>query len=230
MLEETQTEIVIHRSRFISCVRKVDTQQEVRSFLSERRTLHAQANHNVWAYILDQSSGNLYNSDDGEPRGTAGSPVLAVLRSHSLEWVMIVVTRYFGGIKLGTDGLIEAYRSAASCVVDASKRVLFSPYCRFGFCIPYPEWNTLKNRIKNLGIADQNFKVEFLEWIRVELSVPLKLADAVQQVIASFSQRLQRSNTIAGGYPIQAVEKANGTDVFFLAENLQKDRIDHHIG
>lgn len=223
MLEETQTEIVIHRSRFIACARKTDTQEEVRSFLSERRNLHPQANHNVWAYILDQSSGRTYDSDDGEPRGTAGPPVMGVLRSNSLEWVMVVVTRYFGGILLGRDGLIEAYRSSTLSVLEASKIVLFSPHVCFRFCIPYPEWSILKNRVKNLGILEENFKVEFLERIHVELTVPLKLADAVQQVFASFSQTLTPSHEIAGDYPALPFGKASYGDILFLTENHQND-------
>ena len=103
--------IVEKKSKFISTVRPVTSDEEAQSFLAEMRSKYSDATHNVYAYVIDENNIFRY-SDDGEPGGTAGMPVLDTIRKEGLVDVAVVVTRYFGGTLLGTGGLVHAYGAA----------------------------------------------------------------------------------------------------------------------
>ncbi len=121
-----QAEFIERRSRFIATVKPVRTEGESLSLIEQTKSRYHDASHNVYAYIISDNNICRY-SDDGEPSGTAGIPVLDVLRKEGLTDVAIVVTRYFGGILLGGGGLVRAYGASAKCGVDAGgiiKRVL----------------------------------------------------------------------------------------------------------
>lgn len=117
---EATAEYTEKRSRFIAQVRPVHTEDEALAFLAEVRARHPQARHNVYAYVVRENNQSRY-SDDGEPSGTAGLPLLNVLTKQNLTDVALVVTRYFGGILLGAGGLARAYgKSAAEGVLAAT--------------------------------------------------------------------------------------------------------------
>ncbi len=111
-------EMIERRSRFIAHVLPVQTEQEALAFINALRSEYYDATHNVYAYIIDENNICRY-SDDGEPSGTAGIPVLDVLRKENLTNLCVVVTRYFGGILLGGGGLVRAYGASAKLGVDA---------------------------------------------------------------------------------------------------------------
>ncbi|GEN33396.1 MULTISPECIES: YigZ family protein [Aneurinibacillus] len=117
---EGQTEIEINRSRFISYVKRVTTQEEAVAFIQEIKKKHWDATHNCSAYIVGEHDQFQKMDDDGEPSGTAGKPILEVIKKKGLKDTAIVVTRYFGGIKLGAGGLIRAYGKSASAGVRAA--------------------------------------------------------------------------------------------------------------
>lgn len=119
---DASDEMIEKKSRFIGYCRPVKTQDEAIDFINEIRALHRQATHNVYAYILREDNIMRY-SDDGEPAGTAGVPVLEVLKKEGLTDVCVVVTRYFGGVLLGAGGLVRAYGKTAKLGVDAAVRV-----------------------------------------------------------------------------------------------------------
>ncbi|GAB3206753.1 YigZ family protein [Marinactinospora thermotolerans] len=112
-------ELDIRKSRFICALARVGDEDEARAFIAERRKLHWNANHNCTAYVIGPDGRIQRSSDDGEPSGTAGVPMLEVLRHRELTDTVAVVTRYFGGIKLGAGGLIRAYGNSVSAAVDA---------------------------------------------------------------------------------------------------------------
>lgn len=114
-----QDEFTERRSRFIGCAIPVTTEEEALAFISEQKTAYWDASHNVYAYLLREGQIRRY-SDDGEPQGTAGIPVLEVLQKSGLTDVAVVVTRYFGGILLGAGGLVRAYSHGAKLAVDAA--------------------------------------------------------------------------------------------------------------
>ena len=117
---EAAQEFVERRSRFIGYAKPVRTEEEALAFLEEIRTRHWDATHNVFAYSLRQGNLRRY-SDDGEPQGTAGVPVLDVLQKSGVTDAVLVVTRYFGGVLLGAGGLVRAYSHAASLALQAGE-------------------------------------------------------------------------------------------------------------
>lgn len=117
---EAAQEFVERRSRFIGYAKPVRTEEEALAFLEEIRTRHWDATHNVFAYSLRQGNLRRY-SDDGEPQGTAGIPVLDVLQKSGVTDAVLVVTRYFGGVLLGAGGLVRAYSHAASLALQAGE-------------------------------------------------------------------------------------------------------------
>ena len=113
-------EFVVKKSRFIGHIRPVTSSDEAVQFINEVKSKHWDATHNVYAYILRDGQIKRY-SDDGEPQGTAGIPVLDVLQKENLTDCAVVVTRYFGGIMLGAGGLVRAYSHGAKIAVDAGE-------------------------------------------------------------------------------------------------------------
>ena len=111
-------EVEIKKSRFICALARVDSEDAARGFIAERRKEHWSASHNCTAYVLGEDGGVQRSSDDGEPGGTAGVPMLEVLRHRRITDTVAVVTRYFGGTKLGAGGLIRAYGNSVSAAVE----------------------------------------------------------------------------------------------------------------
>ena len=109
-----ETEIILEKSRFVTYSTHVESENEARAFLSEIKKAHPFATHVVYAFIADKTGNVVRFSDDGEPQGTAGLPVLEVLKNKGLFETAVAVVRYFGGIKLGAGGLTRAYASSAS--------------------------------------------------------------------------------------------------------------------
>ena len=118
-----ESEIVIQKSRFITYVNRAETEEEAQDFINNIKEKHKSANHNCSAYIIGEHDNIQKANDDGEPSGTAGVPMLEVLKKQGLQDTVVVVTRYFGGIKLGGGGLIRAYGKATTEGIDAAKVV-----------------------------------------------------------------------------------------------------------
>lgn len=135
---ETQTEKIIEKSRFLTTSRHVESEDEAREFIAETSKKYADATHNCYAYISDKLGNFLRFSDDGEPQGTAGMPILEVIKSKRLVEVAVVVTRYFGGIKLGAGGLLRAYSGCAAENLDAAAKVLYETCSELKVTVDYP--------------------------------------------------------------------------------------------
>ncbi len=123
-----QTEVVIKKSRFIAILQPVETLPEAEAALAAIRRAYPDATHHCFAFRLGPTGQPYRFSDDREPSGTAGKPIYQVLEKYELSDVLLVVVRYFGGIKLGTGGLVRAYRQAAEQVVQAAEIVEKTPY------------------------------------------------------------------------------------------------------
>jgi uncharacterized YigZ family protein len=129
-------ETVVNRSRFVCTLYRVATDAEARERISAHRKAHWDATHNCTAYVLDGGQ-SARSNDDGEPAGTAGVPMLEVLRGRDLTDVLAVVTRYFGGVKLGAGGLVRAYGAAVSAAVDAAGTVTLAQWPRLSVRVDY---------------------------------------------------------------------------------------------
>ena len=137
-----EREIIEKKSRFIAKVVRVNSEEEAAEKLAEIKKEHRDARHNVFAYRIANSSERF--SDDGEPSGTAGVPILNILRGESLENILVVVTRYFGGILLGTGGLVRAYSTAAKEAILASKKIEMKLCSEYEILIDYNYYDILQ--------------------------------------------------------------------------------------
>lgn len=116
----TEIELIINKSRFIAQINRAETEEEALEFIKQIKKKHYNATHNCSCYIIGPDKMIQKQNDDGEPSGTAGIPMIEVLRKNNLTDTVVVVTRYFGGIKLGASGLIRAYSQAVSEAIKAS--------------------------------------------------------------------------------------------------------------
>jgi uncharacterized YigZ family protein len=118
--EYGENEIIIERSRFIAHVHRAETEEQAQEFIQQIKKKHWDATHNCSAYLIGENNQIQKANDDGEPSGTAGVPILEVLKKKNLKDTVVVITRYFGGIKLGAGGLIRAYGKATSEGINAT--------------------------------------------------------------------------------------------------------------
>ena len=138
-LEAVETEIRVVNSRFIASLSPANSVEEARAFLMETKKRFPDATHHVPAFIIGHGQSIISHcTDDGEPQGTAGRPALAVLQGSGLGNVVVVVTRYFGGTKLGTGGLVKAYGEAVKAVLELVKPAALVPTTTLMFSLPYP--------------------------------------------------------------------------------------------
>lgn len=136
----------IKKSTFIALLYKVDSVETVNEYLKQVRMEYKDARHYCYAYIIDNKR---KFSDDAEPGGTAGLPIMEVLNKHNLNYVLCIVVRYFGGIKLGAGGLVRAYTKATSNVIEESNMVTLIPGYEVKIIIDYDKQKELENIIKN---------------------------------------------------------------------------------
>jgi len=142
-----QSSFIERKSEFITYVAPVNTEDEALQFINGIRKKNYTATHNCFAYIIGESSMIQRSSDDGEPSGTAGIPILEVLRKEGLTNTVIVVTRYFGGIMLGAGGLIRAYSEGASSGISAAGIVTIKPYAVFNISIDYTYLGKIQHEV-----------------------------------------------------------------------------------
>lgn len=167
---------VIERSKFICHLRGVNDEDEAKNFIAEIRKKHALATHNCYAFVADSLGNVMKYSDDGEPQGTAGLPMLEVLKNRKIFHTAAVVTRYFGGIKLGAGGLVRAYADSVSRALDGASVVL-NRLVKVGSLVlsyeQYPKFLQLAER-ESVRIERTDFSDEVL----LTLAVPVKEYEA----------------------------------------------------
>lgn len=135
--QDGQAEIVIKGSRFICHLKRVNTEDEAKNFIADIKKIHKKATHNCSAYLIGETDLIQRAHDDGEPSGTAGVPMLEVLKKNELHFIVAVVTRYFGGTKLGAGGLIRAYGSAVSNALNEVGIIMHTKRMQVLVSVPY---------------------------------------------------------------------------------------------
>ncbi len=150
VLCESKAEFTERRSRFIGYCKPVTTEQEAVDFINSKRSEHWNATHNVYAYSLRDGNIKRY-SDDGEPSGTAGMPVLDVIVKNGVFDVCVVVTRYFGGVLLGTGGLVRAYSQGAKVALEAGKVALMQSCAVCTAGCSYNQYGKVSSLIADIG-------------------------------------------------------------------------------
>ena len=165
-------EYIVEKSTFIGYAKPIKTEEEAIEFINEIKKKHKDATHNVWAYTIGENMNIQRYSDDGEPQGTAGIPTLEVIKKEALRDVVVVVTRYFGGIKLGAGGLVRAYTKGAKVGIEAGIVIEKVKYSEVKIKIEYTQLGRIQNEIMNLGfkVKDTIYSedVELIVYVRNE--------------------------------------------------------------
>lgn len=177
-----EAEYVEKKSRFLAYLQPVDTEDTAEAFVTEIRRAHPDARHHVFAWVFPDTE---RCSDDGEPSGTAGQPVLSVLHRRGFSRVVAVVVRYFGGVLLGAPGLVRAYGHAVSLAADAADPVVLCLCKLYTFSCGYTELSALERLARRMGhVCD----ISYTETVTFQLTVPEEGADAFQREVTECSR------------------------------------------
>lgn len=190
---ENSDEFIEKKSKFIGYVKPVKTQEEATEFINKIKSKHWDATHNVYAYVLQENNIQRY-SDDGEPSGTAGVPVLDVILKRNLVDVCVVVTRYFGGTLLGAGGLVRAYSHGSKIAVEAGNIITMAPCSILKVCVDYSFYDRL-----NILLNDFSANVEdtqFSDNVSVTFSIKQEKTADLQNKLTDLSNGLYKLNEI----------------------------------
>lgn len=177
VMRAASDEYIINKSRFIGHAAPVTTPEEALAFLEKIRAEHRDATHNCYAYIIGQNAGIMRYSDDGEPGGTAGMPIIEVMKARAVVDCAVVVTRYFGGILLGAGGLVRAYSHTCALALNAAGVCEMHPTSRW-FCeVPYGLWDRVRYRLDSLPVILEGS--EFSSSVAFTFSVKTENSDFV---------------------------------------------------
>lgn len=192
--EDFIAEEEIKKSRFICHLKRVYTEEEARAFISEIKKEHHKANHNCSAFTLGDRQEIQRSSDDGEPSGTAGVPMLEILKKREITNVCAVVTRYFGGIKLGAGGLIRAYAGSVGHALDQVGLVKFVTQEQLILTLDYGNYDGLQRFLSSQGLVIS--ESEFLSDVTVKLFIDL---DKTEQLLADLVEQFSGKISAAKG-------------------------------
>ena len=187
--EDGQVQEEIKKSRFICHIKRVTTEDEAREFINTIKKEHYKATHTCSAFILGERSEMKRSSDDGEPSGTAGVPMLGVLGNHQLTNVCAVVTRYFGGIKLGAGGLIRAYAGSVALAIKEIGSVHIKEQLGLRLTLSYSQYQELPNFLKAKQLQEQD--TAFTDQIQTTIFVDKDDKDSViESLIELFNGKI----------------------------------------
>lgn len=143
-----EDDIVIERSRFIGYAQRVTTEEEATAFIAMIKKKHWDATHNCSAFVIGENDQIQRSSDDGEPSGTAGKPILECIKKNGVKDTVVVVTRYFGGIKLGAGGLVRAYTAGTVTALKAARIVIHTLHQKISVNVDYHWWGKVENELR----------------------------------------------------------------------------------
>ena len=185
--QKASAEQTIERSRFIAHVCPVKTREEAERFIAQIRRQYRDATHNVPAMVLGDKMQVQWASDDGEPQGTSGAPMVQMLVKEELTNLVIVVTRYFGGIKLGTGGLVRAYTSSAKLGLEAAGICAVEEQVKLTYAVEYP----LLSKLQNIAAApDGGFSIadiRYTEVVELDLTCQTEAEDQVRALLTNLT-------------------------------------------
>ncbi|MGI6252765.1 MAG: IMPACT family protein [Aminivibrio sp.] len=181
--KELEIEVKIRKSRFISHIRIPRSEEEAREKLKKIQLSHKQATHNCWAYRIGYESVMEHFSDDGEPAGTAGKPILGALLRNDVTNCIIVITRYFGGTKLGVRGLIEAYGNCAEEALNAAGRRRRRPRYTYEITMPYDMTGHLQRLLAACETDDNYTNIAYEAEVTALCRVPQVYAEVMNDTL-----------------------------------------------
>lgn len=179
--ENGTAELIIKKSQFICTLARTETEAEAKAFIAEIKTKHRKATHNCFAYMIGLNDEIQRESDNGEPSGTAGVPILEVLKNLELHNVCAVVTRYFGGIKLGAGGLIRAYSNVTSHAIETVGIVKKVVQTELALTVSYSAFGKLQNYLENkqINLLDTHFATEVTALVAIDTPQVKEFSDQV---------------------------------------------------
>lgn len=181
---EFRTEYIIEKSRFIATIAPVSTEEEAQAFIQRISKEFWDATHNCTAYAIGPRQEQQRSSDNGEPSGTAGKPMLEVLKKTTITNVAVVVTRYFGGIKLGAGGLIRAYSHSVAKAVQEGPKLLIAPRQIVSLTIDYSYFGSVERQLQTLGLPYQS---SFTDTISLEIYVEPNFVSDLETTITNLT-------------------------------------------
>ena len=182
-------ELTEKRSRFIGSVRLALSPEAAAEEIKKISELYPKANHHCWGYAIGTNPPLEHYSDAGEPSGTAGRPILGAIKRHELTNTLVVVTRYFGGVKLGVRGLIEAYRAAAELAIERAGVVEMEFHNALTLRCGYDYAKTLETTLRKWGFSDNRVKTEYGEDVAFHLEVPLSMRASIEAPLGEMRAR-----------------------------------------
>ncbi|QLD88976.1 YigZ family protein [Natronomonas salina] len=182
LADRASARFAVQGSEFIGHAAPVESVDAAEAFVESVEAEYPDATHNVPAYRVRADPFREYSSDDGEPSGSAGKPMLSVLQGRDLENVAVVVTRYYGGTNLGVGGLVRAYSQATKDAVDAAGTVEERPHERFAATVDYDDSGTVRGVLESEAVE---FDADYGERVTFEVRVPVADADAVRDRLRS---------------------------------------------
>lgn len=181
---ESSAEFEEKRSLFIGYAKPLKSEDEATEFIKQIKAKHSDATHNVFGYTMKNGIIARY-SDDGEPQGTAGMPVLDVIRKSGVDDACVVVTRYFGGTLLGAGGLVRAYSQAAKIALEAAEIVTFEPYTELSVALSYSDYQKICAELPKYGAIVDN--TEFSDSVMLKIAVKNEVASSISSKINEIS-------------------------------------------
>lgn len=181
-----KAELIVQKSRFIGCAAPVETQEQALRYLHDIKSSYPDATHHCNAYILGNNAGIMRYSDDGEPSGTAGIPILEVLKMRSLVNACVVVVRYFGGTLLGAGGLVRAYTKSSAQALNDAHVVMMEPSLRLVAQLPYPMWDLLQRRLAEMQVIVEH--TDYGADVRVTLVIRQSDEKQVESRLIQYSE------------------------------------------
>lgn len=182
--QDGQAQEEIKKSRFICHAKRVYSEEEARDFITAIKKEHYKATHNCSAFIIGEKSEIKRTSDDGEPSGTAGVPMLGVMENHQLTNVCFVVTRYFGGIKLGAGGLIRAYAGSVALAIKEIGLIEIKEQAGLRLKMSYSQYQNFDNFLKAEDLIE--FDTEFTDLVATTIYIDKQEKEPLEQKLVEF--------------------------------------------
>ena len=193
------------KSRFIAAAKPVANEEEAIAFINGIRTQHRMASHNVYAYYTANLIQSKRYSDDGEPQGTAGIPVLDVIVKNGLEDVVIVVTRYFGGVLLGAAGLVRAYGKSAAAAIEKAGLVEKRLADEWSILVDYALFQQVKNEVEKSRFAI--LRCEYGADVEISVQIPRDLPFSFSERLADLTNGTAIAQIVGKSYMVSAYRK-----------------------
>lgn len=186
VLEQVSAEDLINKSKFIANTKHVMSEEEAIAFINEMKDIYKDATHNVSAYIINSNIPTKRYDEDGEPQGSSARPILSVMEMEGLSNIVCVVTRYFGGIKLGVGGLVRAYSGAFKKSIEG-QIYDYGSFLKYKLTFPYAEFDKIKNYLSHTVYDLDN--LEYMENISADIYIKEEDSEELLETLKNLSNR-----------------------------------------